>query len=129
MDFLKGLACIFVVLMHCEFPGMTGVIVQAISRFSVPFFFMVSGYFCFSPLLQWVDQENVEVVDGVVGCNLLIIKKKSIHIAKIALYASLFYFAFVLLQQALFHNQHLSVSKVQVVTWLFFNKTFIIINF
>ena len=48
LDFVKGLACIFVVLMHCEFPGVTGVAVQAISRFCVPFFFMVSGYFCLS---------------------------------------------------------------------------------
>ena len=47
LDFLKGLACIFVVFMHCEFPGLLGVIVQCVSRFSVPLFFMVSGYFCF----------------------------------------------------------------------------------
>ena len=46
LDFMKGIACLFVVWMHCEFPGKTGVIVQAISRFCVPFFFMVSGYFC-----------------------------------------------------------------------------------
>lgn len=46
LDFMKGIACLFVVWMHCEFPGKAGVIVQAISRFCVPFFFMVSGYFC-----------------------------------------------------------------------------------
>lgn len=49
LDFVKGLACIFVVLMHCEFPGLLGTAVQAISRFCVPLFFMVSGYFCFKP--------------------------------------------------------------------------------
>ena len=38
LGFLMGLACIFVVFMHCEFPGKIGVIVQAISRFSIPFF-------------------------------------------------------------------------------------------
>ena len=47
LDFIKGLACLCVVFMHCEFPGEVGTIVQAASRFSVPFFFMVSGYFCF----------------------------------------------------------------------------------
>lgn len=47
LDFLKGIACIFVVFMHCEFPGNLGVFVQCISRFCVPFFFMVSGYFAF----------------------------------------------------------------------------------
>lgn len=50
LDYLKGIACIFVVFMHCEFPGVMGIAVQAISRFCVPFFFMVSGWFCFRPL-------------------------------------------------------------------------------
>lgn len=45
----------FVVFMHCEFPGILGTAVQAVSRFCVPFFFMVSGYFCFKPLA--VDTE------------------------------------------------------------------------
>jgi len=47
LDFIKGIACIFVVFMHCEFPGIMGIVVQTISRFCVPFFFMVSGYFCY----------------------------------------------------------------------------------
>ena len=47
LDFVKGIACIFVVFMHCEFPGYLGTLVQSIARFCVPFFFMVSGYFCF----------------------------------------------------------------------------------
>jgi len=114
----------FVVFMHCEFPGMMGVAVQAISRFCVPFFFMVSGYFCFRPLLQQVDNSKIVAMNG--RRDSLIIKKKVSHIAKITLYASLFYFAFTLLQQALFHNQNLSVSKGQVLTWLVFNKPFII---
>lgn len=46
-DFVKGIACICVVFMHCEFPGKCGIFVQCISRFCVPFFFMVSGYFCY----------------------------------------------------------------------------------
>lgn len=126
LDFIKGLACIFVVLMHCEFPGMTGVAVQAISRFCVPFFFMVSGYFCFRTLLQQTDSKNVTAVNGGGGYNSLIIKKKILHITKIALYASLFYLAFALLQQALFHNHDFSVTKVQVASWLVLNKPFII---
>lgn len=47
LDCFKGIACIFVVFMHCEFPGKLGMLVQCISRFCVPFFFMVSGYFYF----------------------------------------------------------------------------------
>ena len=47
MNFVKGAACICIVFMHCEFPGRFGVLVQCVSRFCVPFFFMVSGYFCY----------------------------------------------------------------------------------
>jgi surface polysaccharide O-acyltransferase-like enzyme len=124
LDFLKGFACMFVVFMHCEFPGMMGVAIQAISRFCVPFFFMVSGYFCFRPLLQQVNNSKVMAMNG--SCDSLIIKKKVYHIARITLYASLFYIAFALLRQALFHNQNLSVGKFQVLTWFVFNKPFII---
>lgn len=60
------------------------------------------------------------------GDNSLIIKKKVLHIAKITLYASLFYLAFALLQQALFHNHDFSVTKAQVASWLVLNKPFII---
>ena len=47
LDFIKGIACFFVVCMHCEFPGKAGMVVQCMTRFCVPFFFMVSGYYCF----------------------------------------------------------------------------------
>lgn len=47
LDLVKGIACMFVVCMHCEFPGYFGVLVQCVARFAVPFFFMVSGYFCY----------------------------------------------------------------------------------
>ena len=44
-DVFKGIACIAVVFMHIEFPGTTGIVVQCVTRWSVPFFFAVSGYF------------------------------------------------------------------------------------
>ena len=117
LDFLKGIACVFVVFMHCEFPGITGTAVQAISRFCVPFFFMVSGYYCYKPLVVNTNRG---------GYNPLIIRKKLIHIGKITLYASLFYLVFVLLQQVFFHNQNISLSKYQLFTWVVFNQPFII---
>lgn len=46
LDAVKGVACILVVFMHCEFPGLSGVAVQTVSRWCVPFFFMISGYYC-----------------------------------------------------------------------------------
>ena len=48
LDVAKGIACVFVVFMHVEFPGRTGVLVQCVSRFCVPLFFMVSGYYCYA---------------------------------------------------------------------------------
>ena len=119
LDFLKGIACMFVVFMHCEFPGITGIAVQAISRFCVPFFFMVSGYFCFRPLIQQSDIHNAVVVNN--GGNSLVIKKKIAHIGKITLYASLFYLAFVFLQQLFFHNQNFTITWKALFNWVVFN--------
>ncbi len=73
IDFVKGIACIFVVFMHCEFPGTLGTLVQCIARFSVPFFFIVSGYFCYRKNGNYSYKEKIK------------------HIALIVLSASLFY--------------------------------------
>lgn len=85
MDFLKGLACIFVVFIHVKFPGDFGQAVQAVARFAVPFFFMVSGYYCYRKDYQGVAK-------GV---------KKIWHIAKITICAYLFYIVVALLDNKL----------------------------
>ncbi len=110
IDWIKGIACIFVVFMHCEFPGLLGTAVQAISRFCVPFFFMVSGYYCYKPL-----------VSDHTGGNSNNIRRKVVHIGKITLYASLFYVAFVLLQHAVFHNVNFIITGMAVFNWVVFN--------
>jgi surface polysaccharide O-acyltransferase-like enzyme len=116
LDFIKGIACIFVVFMHCEFPGVVGVAVQAIGRFSVPFFFMVSGYFCFSSLRQ-CRKNQAGAAAGVGG-----IRRKVMHIAKITLFASLFYLVFVLIQHVLLHNQDFTITWRQLFNWIVFNS-------
>ena len=113
LDFIKGFACIFVVFMHCEFPGITGVAMQAISRFCVPFFFMVSGYFCYKPVMR----EGVSRFDDKTR-----IKKKVIHISKITICASLFYLAFVFVQQWFFHNQDFTLTWRGFINWAIFNE-------
>ena len=45
IDFLKGLACIAVVFIHVKFPWPFAKPVTAFSRFAVPVFFAISGYF------------------------------------------------------------------------------------
>lgn len=45
LDLLKGVAALFVIWIHEQFPGMTGQLINRIGGFAVPVFFMVSGYF------------------------------------------------------------------------------------
>ena len=48
LDVLKLIASYFVVFIHFKFSGLAGDIVEALARFAVPVFFMVSGYFAYS---------------------------------------------------------------------------------
>lgn len=47
LDFLKGVACIGVVLIHVTFPGIFGAVLSKLSTFAVPLFFMISGYYAY----------------------------------------------------------------------------------
>ena len=56
----KALACILVIILHCEFPTIIGSIINIVARVGVPLFFMTSGFFSISQ-----DQDNkfwIEVV-------------------------------------------------------------------
>ena len=117
LDWIKGIACIFVVFMHCEFPGSLGTAVQAISRFCVPFFFMVSGYFCFRPYTT--DSGN----DLLLGAEKLILRKLK-HIGRITIFASLFYLLFTILTLLLFHTSGITITPRYLFIWLVFNQPF-----
>lgn len=43
---VSGIACILVVFIHVKFPGYVGRLLLPITRFAVPFFFALSGYYC-----------------------------------------------------------------------------------
>lgn len=45
LDTLRGISCIFVILIHYPFPGIWGAIIKNICRTAIPFFFMLSGYY------------------------------------------------------------------------------------
>lgn len=45
---LEGIACMFVIFIHCKFPEPVGDLVDTIARFAVPIFFIVSGFFNYS---------------------------------------------------------------------------------
>lgn len=47
LDAAKAIAAYSIVLLHIRFPGKTGELINALARFAVPFFFLISGYYCF----------------------------------------------------------------------------------
>lgn len=104
LDTLKGFACLAVVILHCPFPTKVGSILSIYTRFAVPLFFMVSGYFCrFS----------------VYSSDLTKLKKKMSHVLHI-LAASLLLYGIV----GVCINGGLSagsITTIEVLDWVFFN--------
>lgn len=54
IDALKGMACIIVVFLHCPLPGLLGDGIIYGLRFSVPVFFLISGYYSSFKNDAWV---------------------------------------------------------------------------
>ncbi|MBR6571655.1 MAG: acyltransferase [Clostridia bacterium] len=75
MDGAKLAAAVFVVFIHSNFAGNSGVAVKAIARFAVPFFFLCSGYFLYGSRPEKV-------------------LRKLAHVAGIYVTSLLMYFAF-----------------------------------
>lgn len=85
LDFLKGIACVAVVLIHYPFTGdalppMFSNCVRASMRFAVPVFFAISGFFS-------VMDDGSPVVSNK-------IRSKIAHVLKIYLFSGLFYLVF-----------------------------------
>ena len=98
--------------MHCEFPGLTGVVVQAISRFCVPFFFMVSGFY-------YCSSKSFEVKER---------RKKAKHIGIITAWATLFYIVFEFVRSILLHDSLWSFTIKDIIAFLFCNQMFFIVS-
>ena len=82
IDFFKAIACIGVVLIHCRFPGVVGILIRTIARFAVPFFTMISGFYLISSDTEIVDTTRL--------------KEKIKHILKLIAGAEVFAFIFFL---------------------------------
>ncbi len=52
IDVIKGIACLSVTYIHNSFPGYLGRYTKAINRFSVLYFFFVSGFFFLNPNME-----------------------------------------------------------------------------
>lgn len=110
-DLIKGIACIAVVFMHCEFPGMFGTVVQAVTRWCVPLFFAVSGYF--------FRRETTE------DC-----RRKAIHIIRITVGAVVFYIIFGILYHLssgdLAEYTASELTFTNIFAFVFFNSPFFV---
>lgn len=80
IDLLKGVACICVVLIHCQFPGRFGAYIGGLLKFAVPVFFMISGYYAVNNSGEYK------------------LKKKLYHILNLAILAELLYSVFELIK-------------------------------
>lgn len=49
IDAIRAIACAAVLFIHCRFPAPLTQYLDALGRFAVPFFLMVSGYFTYRP--------------------------------------------------------------------------------
>lgn len=112
LDFIKGIACIFVVFMHCEFPGLLGTVVQAVSRFCVPFFFMVSGYFYFSP-------KTINKLERI---------RKAKHLGIITFWSTLFYIIFAFVQHSFQTVNNINCTFKDVSAFLFCNQMWFVVS-
>lgn len=53
INMLKGISCLIVVLLHCPIPGVWGEAIIYGIRFSVPVFFMITGYYSYGKNNHW----------------------------------------------------------------------------
>ena len=111
LNFLKGIGCIAVVLIHVKFPGTLGGILTNLAQFAVPVFFMISGYFAYS-----TSKDNY---------NLL--KRRACKILKITLWSSFFFLVCKLL--FVIKDRELDLWLSQVLTWQTWIGLFILNDF
>lgn len=71
MDILKGISCVIVVLLHCPLPGLLGDGIIYGLRFSVPVFFMISGYFSYGREDSWVWSKALYILKVIILAELV----------------------------------------------------------
>lgn len=75
INLLKGVACVIVVLLHCPFPGILGEIIIYGVRFSVPVFFMITGYYSYEKNEMWLIRQIKKtlllIIKGEVFCGIV----------------------------------------------------------
>lgn len=106
LNYIKAIACFCVLMLHCGFPGIVGKLIYGPSRFAVPFFFMVSGYYVYSE-----DTEKV----------LSRLPRKIKHIAVLLIGTEMTYLVWHIIQSVI------DAGIAGVVAW--FSSTFTVSQF
>ena len=102
IDIIKGISCIGVMLIHCDYPKTITKYIKVINRFGVPFFFFVSGYY-------FLKNNDIKVKRIIL---------KFYHIFKLFIYSGIFYnIFFIIFNNIVYHNN-----------WNIFEYTLKIVN-
>lgn len=105
LNFLKGISCIGVIIMHCGFPTLVGDLIRYLFKFAVPIFLMISGYFAY--------YDNRGIVKNK-------LPKKMMHIFKLTLISEIGYAMYALLKG----NLGLSLNAMEVLKKIFVGTFF-----
>lgn len=62
LNFMKGISCLTVVLLHCRIPGIIGDSIIYAMRFPVSIFFMISSYFCYYKDTEWIKKAQLKIL-------------------------------------------------------------------
>ncbi len=71
LNVLKLISCVVVIFLHCPFPGKFGEMIIYALRFSVPVFFLISGYFSFQKPGEWYRKKIVTTLKTTAALELL----------------------------------------------------------
>ncbi len=93
LNFLKGLACFFVIYMHTSFDSKISSVIVCAGRFAVPLFFIISGYYC---VRETSDQKKS-------------ITRKLIKTLKVCIIYEIVYFVFGALITPLLNGENINI--------------------
>ncbi len=109
LDVLKFMASFAVVCIHYMFFGVSGEIVRAISRFAVPFFFAISGYFAYYDDSQKTQRKVKHIF--------------ALYVSSFLLYFIYSLFKCILVGQTLEEYILMYVNKTTIIDFLVLNST------
>lgn len=134
IDTVKGIACIFVILIHSPFPGNLGVVVTRFAGFAVPFFFMVSGYFTLSRDIEYIKKRIFKlgklfiVTELIYICFDCLINLDEFPMGLLNEITLKRVISFVILNQTSISAAHLWFLPALIYTYIFFYITTIILG-